>query len=88
MQWDEPSWNRHLRELRSALIKRDALLPAERRRDRSDRGRAERREYRAWMAKAKAHLGRLSALAPVAPEPRPARRMVARLRRWLDNPSA
>lgn len=87
MGWDEKVWNRHLRTVRSALVKRDTLM----------RGGGLpvpvpetelRRERLAWSAKAKANLRRLAHLAEQAPDRARARETVHELVRWYRKPTA
>lgn len=81
--WDEGGWNRHLRQARSALVKRDAL-------GRGSEGAGgltvtdRRRERKAWAAKAKAHLRRLAAIAREAPDRPRAEETVRELLDWLE----
>ncbi|MFP4559869.1 MAG: hypothetical protein ACLFRB_05130 [Thiohalorhabdus sp.] len=81
-QWDHQQWAEHLREVRSALKKRDAI-------DRNLEGAATYgsaeealRERFAWAARAKAHLRRMAVMAEAAPDPENARGVVGRLDRW------
>jgi hypothetical protein len=82
--WDKGSWDRHLRNARSAFHKRDVLLDAG---CRPDRGTAEGdRDCRAWAAKARANLSRLAQLARAAPDPEGAWAIVEDLRRRHQRP--
>lgn len=87
MNWDERSWNRHLGKVRSALMKRDILA----------RGRSVgqgslgadgelARQRKAWAAKARANLRRLSVLARQAPNRYRAERTVRELLNWYEKP--
>lgn len=82
MAWDKRSWNRYLRNTRSALVKRDALSGS----SLASPGESER-ERRAWAAKARANLKQLARLAEVAPDRPRAREAFHELRQWYENPA-
>ena len=84
--WAEGEWLRHVAAARSALIKRDVIARSLARGQPSGgtaEGAEARREWAAWGAKARAHLHRLEALSPAAPEGTRAPAMADRLRAWL-----
>lgn len=87
MTWDKHSWNRHLRNIRSSLTKRDALAGADGPGLSPDpQGDAER-ERLAWAAKARANLKRLARLVREAPDRAGARETLHQLRGWYENPT-
>ena len=84
MTWDKTTWDRHLHNVRSALHKRDILLnggcrPGRRTGDGDQ-------ECRAWAAKARANLSRLTQLARAAPDAEAAWALVQELRDWHQFP--
>jgi sigma54-dependent transcription regulator len=86
MHWDEGSWNRHLRNVRSSLVKRDAFAGGGKRPRLSPFRDEAERERRAWSAKARANLKRLAALARQAPDRQQAEETVRELLDWYESP--
>jgi len=86
MRWDRGAWDRHLRIARSALGKRDVLARPAAGQDRPERQAEDLRERKAWAAKARANLKRLSHLARQAPDRRRAEAMVRELIEWYERP--
>ncbi|MEF8792662.1 hypothetical protein [Thiohalorhabdus sp.] len=84
---DRHSWNRHLRNIRSALTKRDALASADGPGLSPDSEGEADRERRAWAAKARANLKRLARLVREASDRAGARATLHQLRGWYDNPA-
>lgn len=87
MAWDKNSWNRYLRNARSALVKRDALSGTDMAKYPADGQRDAERERRAWAAKARANLKQLARLAEVAPDRPRALEAFDELRQWYENPA-
>jgi hypothetical protein len=88
MSWDKRIWNRHLRNVRSALAKRDTLMRKGRSGLPEPAPAAElKRQRTAWAAQAKANLKRLAALAEDAPDRPRARETVRELDAWYREPS-
>ena len=88
MPWDETYWNRYLRNVRSALAKRDALIGSSRLPTPGPTPEAElSRQRLAWAAKAKANLRRLARLAEQAPDRPQARETVNELLSWYQEPA-
>ena len=85
MRWDEPGWNRYLRNVRSSLVKRDAFARGGTGRRRTPWEEGER-ERRAWSAKALANLKRLAVLARQAPDRERAEETVRELLDWYERP--
>ncbi|HKJ70912.1 MAG TPA: hypothetical protein VKA55_04100 [Gammaproteobacteria bacterium] len=85
MSWDERTWNRYLRNVRSALVKRDTLLRGSRPGPLPESEL--QRERSAWAAKAKANLRRLAALATEAPDRPRAEETVSELASWFRHPA-
>jgi|GEM_PF-6506735 len=87
MKWDERSWNRHLGKARSALMKRDVLARTRNGPSQGPAGHGEVvRQRKAWAAKARANLRRLSVLARQAPDRCRAERTVRELLHWYERP--
>jgi len=85
MTWDKHSWNRYLRNTRSALVKRDALAGGAQSSPVGGQGDGER-ERRAWAAKARANLKQLARLAERAPDRSRAQETFHELRKWYEKP--
>ena len=86
MAWDKHSWNRYLRNTRSALVKRDALSGGGKTAPADNQGDMER-ERRAWATKARANLKQLARLAERAPDRPRALETYHELRQWYENPA-
>jgi hypothetical protein len=87
VRWDERSWNRHLRNVRSSLVKRDALARGQPPRREALRRGDPGRERQAWAAKARANLRRLATLARHAPDRQRAEETVRELVDWYERPA-
>lgn len=86
MPWDDGGWNRHVCNVCSSLVKRDAFARG-RQRVRLAPGRDEgEREHRAWSAKARANLKRLAGLARQAHDRQRAEETVRELLDWYERP--
>jgi len=87
MTWDRNRWNQHLRTVRSALAKRDALTGPSPQRLPAEKEQEAERERQAWAAKAQANLRQLAHLAQEAPDRSRALETFHELRQWYENPN-
>lgn len=87
MKWDEARWNRHIRNARSALTKRDSFFQGGGVGEGwSIRDAGHRRDQKACASQARTNLKSLAALARHAPDRPGAEETVRRLLVWYENP--
>ena len=87
MAWDRDRWDRYLRKVRSALVKRDTLIRGETPCGREGRESELVRQRSAWASEAKAYLRALAMLARQAPDASRAGETVHELNRWYEDPA-